>query len=97
VQLQVYESMPHVFLLFEGHPCSRTAFNEIAKFIRMATSQKRMDTQFQFVQGNGIIQETPLKLDVFPTTYSKSEVVPIFVPSDISSPISCYPRHLSIK
>ena len=75
MQLQVYESMPHVFLLFEEHPCSITCFKEISRFIHAATGGEIMETRLQFVNGKGVVQERPLPVESFPTTYTKMEVV----------------------
>jgi len=75
VKLQVYESMPHVFFLFEGHPCSKTGFSELAKFTIAATSDKLMETELQFVDGKGVVGDSPLRLDDYPVSYTKTEVI----------------------
>jgi len=74
VKLQVYESMPHVFFLFEGHPCSKTGFSELVKFTNAATSSKLMETELQFVNGKGVVRDTPLRSDDYPVFYAKTEV-----------------------
>ena len=75
VQLQVYESMPHVFFLFEGHLSSKTVFSELVDFIRAATHGRAMETRFQSVNGKGVVREESLALEKYPTSYAKTEVL----------------------
>ena len=75
MRLQVYKSMPHVFFLFEEHPCSKTGYSELAKFINAATSDKCMETQLQLVNAKGVVTESPLRSEDYPVSYTKTEVL----------------------
>ena len=78
VQLQNYLSMPHVFLVFENHPSSKTCYSEVAKFIRAVSSGQKLETRMETVNGRGFIELQPLEMEKFPTTYTKAEVLSEF-------------------
>lgn len=67
--------MPHVFLLFENHPCTKRAYSELAKFIKDVTSGKTIESRMEVVNGKGIREEQPLDLERFPIMFSKSQVL----------------------
>ena len=67
--------MPHVFLLFESHPSSKTCYSELAKFITAVSTGQKLETRMEVVNGKGIIEPQPLELEKFPTTYTKEEVL----------------------
>jgi acetyl esterase/lipase len=74
VRLQNYIAMPHVFQIFQKHPSTHTSFREYAKFITEVTSGKPIESQMSIVNGKGVIEEQPLNLEQYPTSYSKKEV-----------------------
>jgi hypothetical protein len=74
VRLQNYIAMPHVFQLFPKHPSTHTSFREYAKFIKEVTSGQPIETQMSIVNGKGVIEEQPLNLEQYPTSYTKEEV-----------------------
>ena len=74
VRLQNYLAMPHVFQIFDKHPCTRTCFREYAKFIDDVTSGNIIETQMNIFNGKGIIQDEPLDLEQYPITFTREEV-----------------------
>jgi hypothetical protein len=66
--------------MFEQHPCTKTSLHEVARFIEDATSGAKIETEMRIVDGRGRIQDTPLELDEYPTTFSRQEVYPPYPP-----------------
>ena len=60
--------------MFEQHPCAKTSQHEIARFIEEATSGTKIETEIRVVDGHGHIQDIPLDLDNYPTTFTREEV-----------------------
>ena len=63
--VQKYQSMPHVFLLFESHPSTKTCYEQIAKFAVDVTDGKGIETRMEIVDGRGVIEGATVEL----TTY----------------------------
>jgi len=76
VRLQNYLAMPHVFQMFQKHPSTRTCFREYGKFIRDVTSGKAIETEMQIVNGRGIMEDTPLKIESYHISFTEEEVTP---------------------
>jgi hypothetical protein len=75
--------MVHVFQMFERHPCAQTSLHEIARFIEDATSGAKIKTEMRIVDGHGRMQDTPLEVEKYPTTFTREEVNPSYA-SDLS-------------
>jgi len=65
VFVQKYQSMPHVFLLFESHPSTKTCYEQIAKFAVDVIEGKGIETRMEIVDGRGVIEGATVEL----TTY----------------------------
>jgi acetyl esterase/lipase len=76
VRLQNYLAMPHVFQMFLKHPSPKTSFREFAKFITEVTSGKSIETEFQIINGKGIIEGEPLQIETYQISFTKEEVLP---------------------
>ncbi len=63
--VQKYQSMPHVFLLFESHPSTKTCYEQIAKFAVDVIEGKGIETRMEIVDGRGVIEGATVEL----TTY----------------------------
>jgi hypothetical protein len=57
--------MPHVFLLFESHPSTKTCYEQIAKFAVDVIEGKGIETRMEIVDGRGVIEGATVEL----TTY----------------------------
>ena len=66
VFVQKYQSMPHVFLLFESHPSTKTCYEQIAKFAMDVIQGKEIETRMEIVDGRGVIEEETLDLTTYP-------------------------------
>ena len=75
VRLQNYLAMQHVFQMFLKHPSPKTCFREFAKFITDVTSGKSIETEFQIVNGKGIIEDEPLQIETYQISFTKEEVL----------------------
>src|SRR5271170_1025102 len=75
VRLQNYLAMPHVFQMFLKHPSTKTCFREFAKFINDVTNGKSIETEFQIVNGRGIIEDVPLKIEGYQISFTTEEVL----------------------
>jgi hypothetical protein len=71
VRLQKYLSMPHVFMIFEKHPSTATCYQEMAKFVKAATSGQNIETKMEIINGKGMLEK---HLNFEPPTLSKSQV-----------------------
>jgi hypothetical protein len=60
--------------MFERHPCTKTSLHEIARFIEDATSGAKIETEMRIVDGHGRIQDMPLELEKYSTTFTREEV-----------------------
>ena len=74
MHLQNYRSMPHVFLMFEMHPSTKTCYTEMIRFVKEVTSGKDIDTRMEIVNGKGEI-ETTVDLTNYPIDVSKTQVI----------------------
>jgi len=79
VRLQNYLAMPHVFQIFLKHPSTKASFRECSKFINDVTSGKTIETEFQFLKGKGIIEDTPLKVETYQISFTKEEVLVLLI------------------
>ena len=76
VRLQDYLAMPHVFQIFQKHPCTRKSFQEFARFIKEVTNGEVIQTDMKIINGKGIMEEKQLNLEQYPVTFTKEEVHP---------------------
>ena len=74
VCLQNYRSMPHVFVMFEQHPSTRTCYAEMSKFVKDVVDGKKISTKMEIVNGRGVIEEKTADLVTYPLELSKSMV-----------------------
>ena len=74
VRLQLYQSMPHVFPVFENHPSAKTCFAELAKFVKEVTAGEICEARFEVIDGKGHIEKQILDLDKYSINFSKAEV-----------------------
>ena len=75
VHLQSYLSMPHAFVLFENHPCTKKCYEELAIFIEKIVNGKKIDSCLEIVNGKGVIAG-PLDTEKYPIAFTKAEVNP---------------------
>ena len=73
VHLQKYQSMPHVFVIFEKHPSTETCYRSLATFTKAVTAGQNVETRLEIVNGKGIIQG-PIDLEKYPIEVSKLQV-----------------------
>ena len=72
--VQNYKSMPHVFLVFESHPSTKTCYEQVAKFVLDVISGKEIPTRMEIVNGQGIIEEETVDLVNYPLEMHEKEV-----------------------
>jgi hypothetical protein len=81
VFVQNYKSMPHVFLLFDSHPSTRTCYEQIAKFVLdvIGHGGKTITTRMEIINGRGIIEseKTVDQMTYYPFEMEEKEVGPL--------------------
>lgn len=60
--IQNYKSMPHVFLLFEAHPSTKTCYEQITRFVLAVIGDKEIATRMEIVNGLGRVEEETVDL-----------------------------------
>ena len=76
--VQNYKSMPHVFILFDSHPSTRTCYEEIARFVLDVIGGKKITTRMEIVNGRGMIEsEKTVDLMTYPFEMQEKEVGPL--------------------
>jgi hypothetical protein len=70
--------MPHVFLLFDSHPSTRTCYEQIARFVLDVIGGEKVATRMEIVNGRGVIEsEKTVDLVKYPIELQEKEVGPL--------------------
>jgi hypothetical protein len=77
VFVQKYQSMPHVFLLFDTHPSTKTCYEQIAKFAMDVIAGKKIETRMEIIDGRGAIEEATVDLTSYLTNRDETTVLEV--------------------